>query len=190
MKFRKRQLILASLVLALGTAVYLNWQFSDNKGLEVTNILESTDELGEARYVNNANVSEKSDKLDRIPIQSVSDNTKKYFAEAQINRQKAHDETEEKLKKLLSSENISKETKEEIKQNIESITKTSNQEANIENLIKSKGFSECLVCIQNDECNVIVNPGSVSESSAIIIRDIVTSQSEIKGNKIKIIEAK
>ena len=28
---------------------------SDNKGLEVTNILESTDELGEARYVNNAN---------------------------------------------------------------------------------------------------------------------------------------
>ena len=31
MKFHKRQLILASLVVALGTAVYLNWQFSGNK---------------------------------------------------------------------------------------------------------------------------------------------------------------
>ena len=29
MKYGKRQLILASLVLALGAAVYLNWQFSD-----------------------------------------------------------------------------------------------------------------------------------------------------------------
>lgn len=187
MKSRKRQLILASLVLALGTAVYLNWHFSDNKGLEVTNILESTDELGEARYVNNTNFS---DKTDKVPIQSVSDSTKKYFAEAQINRQKAHEETEEKLKKLLSVDNVNKETKEDIKRNIELISKISSQEVNIENLMKSKGFSECLACIQDDECSIVVAPGSISENSAIIIRDIVTSQSEIKGNKIKIIEAK
>lgn len=31
MKYGKRQLILASLVLALGAAVYLNWQFAGTK---------------------------------------------------------------------------------------------------------------------------------------------------------------
>ena len=33
MAFGKRQLVLAALVVALGAAVYLNWQFSDNRDL-------------------------------------------------------------------------------------------------------------------------------------------------------------
>ena len=184
MKFRKRPIILASLIAALGTAVYLNWQFAGNKGLEVTNMLDSTDELGEARYVNNINFSEKED------TPSISDATKKYFAEAQIKRQKAHEETEEKLKSLISTPNINAEAKDSINNNIEQLSKNISQEINIENLIKSKGFTECLAFIQNGECNIVVNPGSVNENSVIIIKDIVTSQTSIMPNKIKIIEAK
>ena len=33
MKFGKRQLVLAALVVALGAAVYLNWQFAGNEEL-------------------------------------------------------------------------------------------------------------------------------------------------------------
>lgn len=44
--------------------------------------------------------------------------------------------------------------------------------------------------IQNDECSVIVNPGSIKENTAIVIKDIITGQSGIKSDKIKIIEAK
>ncbi len=58
MKFRKRQIILASLIAALGTAVYLNWQFTGDKNFEVSNMLQSTEELGEARYVNNNDFSD------------------------------------------------------------------------------------------------------------------------------------
>lgn len=186
MKFRKRQIILASLIAALGTAVYLNWQFTGNKDFEVSNMLQSTEELGEARYVNNSDFSDK----DSSSQKSVSDKTKKYFAEAQISRQKAHEYSEEKLKNLLSMQNVNSETREKINKSIDSITKTATEESNIENLIKSKGFSECLVFIENDECNVVVNPGSVSENSAIIIRDIVSSQSDVAASKVKIIEAK
>ena len=113
MKFRKRQLILASLIIALGTAVYLNWQFSGNKALEVTNILDSSsDELGEARYVNNANFSDKQQ-----PDTNISDKTKRYFAEVPINRQKTREESIEKLKNLLSTPDINPEGKETINKN-------------------------------------------------------------------------
>lgn len=189
MKFRKRQIILASLIAALGTAVYLNWQFTGNKDFEVSNMLQSTEELGEARYVNNSDFSDK-DSSSSSSQKSVSDKTKKYFAEAQISRQKAHEYSEEKLKNLLSMPNVNSETKEKINKSIDSIAKIATEESNIENLIKSKGFSECLVFIENDECNVVVNPGSVSENSAIIIRDIVSGQSDIAASKVKIIEAK
>ena len=184
MKFRKRPVILASLIAALGTAVYLNWQFAGNKGLEVTNMLDSTEELGEARYVNNLNFSEKDESS------NVSDKTKKYFAEAQIKRQKAHEESEEKLKNLISTPNISEETKANINNSIEDLSKTISQESNIESLIKSKGFDECLAFIQKDECSVVVNPGSVNENSVVIIKDIVSNQTSISPSKIKIIEAK
>ncbi len=190
MKFRKRQLILASLIAALGTAVYLNWQFTGDKNFQVSNMLQSTEELGEARYVNNSDFSDKDSSSSSSSQQSVSDKTKKYFAEAQISRQKAHEYSEEKLKNLLSMPNVNPETKEKINKSIDSISKTATEESNIENLIKSKGFSECVVFIENDECNVVVNPGSVSENSAIIIRDIVSGQSDIAASKVKIIEAK
>lgn len=53
MKLGKRQLILSGLVLALGTAVYLNWQFSSNTDLlSGANAITVSKELGEAEFVN------------------------------------------------------------------------------------------------------------------------------------------
>lgn len=189
MKFHKRQLILASLVVALGAAVYLNWQFSDDKGLSATGILESTKELGEARYVNTSNVAEKTDETS-LASATLSDETKKYFAEADSNRRKAHEETEEKLKNLSCEPNINSDIKNEITKQIETFAKNTQQEAGIENLIKAKGFGECITSIQNGEGNVIVSPGNLDENSAVIIRDIVSGQSGIPYDKIKIVEAK
>lgn len=189
MKFHKRQLILASLVVALGTAVYLNWQFSEDKGLNSTGILESAKELGEARYVNTSHIEEKNE--DAAPTAaSLSDETKKYFAQAQSNRQKSREEAEEKLKNLASSSEINDELKSNINAQLESLTKSIQQESNIENLIKAKGFGECMVSIQNGECCVIVSPGNLNENSAIIVRDVVLGQSGIPYDKIKITEAK
>ena len=48
----KRQLVLAALVVALGAAVYLNWQFSGDNQLLATNTVTSQKELGEAQLVN------------------------------------------------------------------------------------------------------------------------------------------
>ncbi len=185
MKFHKRQLILASLVVALGAAVYLNWQFSEDKGLNATEILDSTKELGEAKYVNNSCVSETS--LTSAPV---SDKAKKYFAEAGTNRQKAREETEEKLKNLSSEQNINGDIKSEITKQIDNLAKNIQQETSIENLIKAKGFGECVVSLQNGECSTIVSPGNLNENSAVIIRDIVSGQSGISYDKIKIVEAK
>lgn len=189
MKFHKRQLILASLVVALGAAVYLNWQFSEDKGLNSTGIFESTKELGEARYVNASHINEKNEESTPTAA-SVSGETKKYFAQAQSNRQKSREEAEEKLKNLSSASNVNDDIKNEITKQIDSLTKNIQQESSIENLIKAKGFGECLVSIQNGECSVIVSPGNLNENSAVVIRDIVSGQSGIPYDKIKIVESK
>ena len=50
MSIGKRQLVLAALVVALGAAVYLNWQFSGDNQLLVTDTLASEKELGAAVF--------------------------------------------------------------------------------------------------------------------------------------------
>ena len=190
MKFHKRQLILASLVVALGAAVYINWQFSGNKDLGTTDIIEPTRELGEARYVNSTNIDNHTDNLPTPTTDTNETSTKKYFASAESNRQKAKEESEEKLKSLASEPNLNAEIKNEINRQLEDLAKNGQQEASIENLIKAKGFEDCIVSIQSGECSVIVSPGNLDENGAIVIRDIVSGQSGISFDKIKITEAK
>ena len=71
----------------------------------------------------------------------------------------------------------------EIAQNIE-------QETNIENLVKAKGFKDCVAFIQNGECSIVVLTDGLLDSEAITIKDIVLGQSGIGYDKIKIVESK
>lgn len=188
MKLHRRQLILTSLVLALGGAVYLNWHFSDDKGLSATDILQPQKELGEARYVNSSKTSDETDDIE--PVMNMSEGTKEYFAKAKMERQKTRDEATDIIKKTLSEGSSDEQIKSSAARQIEEMAKTIQQESNIENLIKAKGFGECIVFMQNGECSIIVNPGSLNDSSVITIRDIVSGQSGIPFDKIKITEAK
>ena len=55
MTFGKRQLMIGALVAALGTAVYLNWQFSGVQPVSVSGADESSSiskQLGQTTYVN------------------------------------------------------------------------------------------------------------------------------------------
>lgn len=57
-------------------------------------------------------------------------------------------------------------------------------------MIKAKGFSDCLVFLQNNECSVVVKIKDSSQNNAIVIKDIVAGQSGISYDKIKIVEVK
>lgn len=187
MGFGKRQLILAALVLALGTAVYLNWQFSSNKDLMDENSITSTKELGEAQFVNNTPSEEpKEEKKDEEPK-----NSSEYFSKAKSTRQKARDEATEMIKEILEDAKSSDESKKEAIEKASEVAKHIEQEANIENLIKAKGVTDCLAFIQNEECSVVVGTGeALNENLAVAIKDIISGQGGISPDKIKIVEAK
>ena len=63
-KLGRKQLVLASLVLALGAAVYLNWQFAGTNKLPVGDSSSGvSSQLGAAQLVNNAYVETVTDDL-------------------------------------------------------------------------------------------------------------------------------
>lgn len=197
MNFGKRQLILSALILALGTAVYLNWQFSSNKELIDTNKIISTKELGEAKFVNNTvegSSTDESEKKEEKPgeeqKEESKENASEYFSKTKAARQKARDEATDMIKEILEDVKSSEETKAEAIKQAAIVAKNIEQEANIESLVRAKGFKECLAFIQNDECSIVVGGGDLTESLAVSIKDIVSGQGGISADKIKIMQAK
>ncbi len=206
MKLGKRQLILTGLVLTLGAAVYLNWQFSSNTDLLTgANTLTVSKELGEAEFVNTSSdkkagtssekTSEKSSQEAAQKSSEATTSTKgkatqsssdEYFAKAKLNREETQDKIAEMTKEVLNSVEESDTAKTEAVTQAALLATILEQQTNVENLILAKGFEECLVFIQNGECSIVVKDSSFTDDKALIIKDIATGQTGIANDKIKI----
>ena len=177
----KRQLVMAALVMALGAAVYLNWQFSGDQQLLATDALSSEKEMGTAQLVNGE--AEKTDA-------SAKDDNESVFTQAKLSRQKARDQAVEMLEEILKDAESSDSAKKEAVEQPAEIAQNVLKENNIENLMKAKGYPDCVAVIQNGECSVIVSGTLENESDAVVIRDIVVGQTSFAPDKIKIVESK
>lgn len=198
----KRQLVLASLVVALGAAVYLNWVFQGEQPLIATDTLTSAGELGAAQLVNgkgsdnNKGSNDKSSSATSSEAPTSSESVKtaakvdEYFTEAKLSRQKARDSSVEMLQKVLTDASANDAAKKESVEQAAVIAQNIIQESNIESLIKAKGFADCVVFIQQNECSVVVRSDGLLPNEAIAIKDIIGGQAKIAYDKIKIIEAK
>ena len=78
----KRQIVLAALVMGLGCAVYLNWEYTKMDTNIDTAVAETGKNYGDAQFVS----SEEEDA---------------YFAEAKLSRTKSRDEAAEALSEML-----------------------------------------------------------------------------------------
>lgn len=175
---KRRQLILATLVVALGAAVFVNWYYTGNDSLKTTAETTSpqyVQNLGEAKYVN----------ADSNTVNSTTD----YFSTVKLNRQKAKDEALEKLNKSLSSAKTGSDEAKEITESINELTARVKTESDIEALIGAKISGECVVVLNEDSAQVIVKKGKLNSETALQIMDIVTTNSKLSAEKVKISEA-
>lgn len=196
MKIGKKQLILTGLVLTLGAAVYLNWQFSGNTDLlSGSDAVSVSKELGEAEFVNTSSdkkagesTAKKSTELSssKESIASASKSSDEYFSQAKVNRQQTQDDIAEMTKKILESSEESDTAKAEAVAKAAELATVMEQQTNVESLIKAKGFEECMVFIQNGECSIVVRDSDLTADDALIIKDIATGQTGITVDKIKV----
>ncbi len=200
MKMGKRQLVLAALVVALGAAVYLNFTLNGGTQLPATQAVASGRELGETLLVNASGSAIVSSGGKAASAASGSSSaavktnaeagtlTDEYFSQARLDRQKARDEATELLKEVLNASSENDAAKKEAVDKAAAIAETIQKETNIENLIKAKGYSDCIVSIEDDGCSVIVKTKASEQDDAIIINDIVSGQTGLSYDKIKIVE--
>lgn len=172
---KRRQLVLATLVVALGAAVFVNWYYAGNNSTiqppEETTGSEYVQNLGEAKYVN------------------ATGEQAEYFSEVKLNRQKSRDEALDKLNKSLEKVKSGSEEAKDITKSIDELTAQIKLESDVEALISAKLASECVAVINEKSAQVIVSSGTLTEDSALQIIDVITTNTDLTAEKIKISES-
>lgn len=164
----KKHIALAVMVLALGTAVWLNMKFSSEKY------------LGEAKYVStNSQTTVKSEKTEED-----------YFETAKKEREDARLKATELIEETLKKESLTEADKQNALNSTKEIATRIENEANIETLLKAKGFKKAVVVISEKNVNVIVKSDGLTTAQTLQIQDIVTSETKIPLSNIKIITIK
>ena len=173
----KKAVLLATLVLALGAAIYVNYFFADPNAMMNGGAEQPDDDktLGEAINVN---------------TDVAKPTAAEYFADARKSREESRAEAVQTVKDLLNDVKATEEQKATATAEVITITKAIEQESNIESLIKAKGYADCIVYIANGSCSVVVQSEALTVQDTAKISQVVTAQSDISAQNINIVTVK
>ncbi len=193
---RKASLIILSFAMVI--AVYLNWQYSrtGNNGFILTDdIAQQTNtgiENSESDMLMTSDDYESKNYGDAQLVATTKTDSEKYFYQARLSRQKTRDEILDTLQKTLKNAKISDSEKKDATTKLSKIIRDMTNETDIENMVKAKGFSDCVASISDDKISVAVQPnsGELTKADVAKVRDIVLSKTSILSQNIVVVEVK
>ncbi len=179
---------MAALVVALGAAVYLNWQYARTDDPLSFDTQDSMVLSTEGDIVSDVNKNYGDAQL----VSTTTDSGDAYFEEATLKRDKTRDEALDKLQKSLKSAKLTDEEKQKLTDALSGVITAMTAEGDIENLVCAKGFANCLAFIDSDKVTVTVSTGgeALTQAQVAQIRDIVLSKLDVEAKNISIVEVK
>lgn len=167
---------------------------------------EDSEKTGEAQYVDKSSSKDlkSANKIDiKKDAKATSDDTKAvsnqnvtdkksvnsdYFSDARLQRENSSSRAIEMLNNLIKNPDTGKAAKDSAQKQILAYADAQKNEASCENIIKAKGFSDCVVFVNSGNVTVVVKSEKLSDSDVAKIQQIITSQVKVDGKNVKIVE--
>jgi stage III sporulation protein AH len=183
---KKRQLVMATLVLALGAAVFINWYYTkpaveaDGKSVVTTAVSQeglgtNTDDdgnLGASLYVANPYNGKSSE----------------YFAGAKLKRSAAHDEAKDTLGAVINGGKADEKAVSAAAKSLDTLSKAIKTESDCESLITAKTGGECVVIVDENSAQAILGGESIDSATALQIKEILMTKTGLPAEKITLVE--
>ena len=190
---KKKQILTATLLIALICAIGVNWYYSRPQNNPVTTTAQEQEQnLGDSLLVAGS-VKQAETTQPEQTTQSETDteeNNSEAFATAALNKTKAHDEIKSQIEKLINSESLDTDSKNKITTLMDEFTDAVKKESDCESLITAKTGCSSIVIINNDTAQVIMQKNSLDEATILQITEIIEKNTNISAENLTIIEAK
>ena len=109
-----------------------------------------------------------------------------YIVDMKMTREKQRNSLTEQLNEIINNPSTADAAKVEASNIKVEMVKNSDTELKIENLLLAKGYDQAIVFIDLDKVNVVVNMEEITQNDATKIFDIVSNQSGINRENIKL----
>ena len=210
---KKNQIIIYAFALMLVTAGYLNYTSNVNKEsvetssnevyVEESNTENNTDEnKNENNLVENENnnLKETNEKKDDVnekeKIANIGDATLvnsndvvaegEYFIKSKLERENMYSQSIETYEKILNRRNSNETQKQTATQEIKRISDEKNKIMICENLIKTKGFKNVIIFVNEGSISVIIDSKEIKQEEIAQIQNIVSRELNCKVENIHI----
>ena len=194
----KRNAVVATVLVFVCAAVYLNWRYAGNIADQAAPASQSQQGetggeesggvkvLGDAALVGGEVVP--SEGLTGVSGEVSAGN---YFDTARLSRQQSRDNALALLREASAQESADQAALDEANRAIQTLAGYTMLESQIENLVVAKGYADCVAFMGENGVSIVVaaaEDGLQTEDAAKIM-DIVLSETDYKADQIKIMEA-
>lgn len=191
MILRRKEIVAAALVVLVGMAGYLNWHYQDTITVrDGESYVEAGKRLGEATYVMNDEKVEETKVEKKVEPVKSPDAVADYFENSRSEREISRSKSLDILNETAANESFDTEIRRKAQDKIIQLAENVQNEAEIENLARAKGYDKICVYISEENVNITVQKDEFSEADAAKIQEIATEQLKISPNQIKIVEVR
>ncbi len=109
-----------------------------------------------------------------------------YASEMKLGREQIRSKNKETLMEIINNTAIDETVKQDAVNKMIEMTEIAERENAAEMLLEAKGFTDVVVSITEDSCDVVLDMGEVTDAKRAQVEDIVKRKTNISGDKIVI----
>lgn len=166
---------------------------SNNTNSEISNSVnnENTEKNNNVNDISNSNVNNENPNAqtnNQVNAQTNAQTSTEdgYFAQSRLDRDNMYSQMLENYQKILETDNLASEEKSNAQEEIQRINNEKNAIMIAENLIKTKGFEDVVLFVNNGNVTAVVKANSLDEQQVAQIQNIITRELNVKVNKINV----
>ena len=188
----KRNAVVAVIAVFVCAAVYLNWSYEQEAGktLGESTMVGKEDPLVSGSSSSDSSSSSQGDQSSTDGQQTGAESGDDYFANARLNRQQSRDSALSLLQDAAAREDADQTLRDEANQSIQTMADYTVTEAQIENMIVAKGYTDCVAFIGENSLSLAVAApeGGLTDADTARILDVVSQNAGFTADQVTIIE--
>ena len=119
-------------------------------------------------------------------LTSVTSGDSDYAAKVKLNREQVRSKNKETLQAIIDNDSLDESKKKDAVNEMITLTDIAEKESNAEMMLEAKGFTDVVVSMNDDGCDVVLNMGEATDAKQAQVEDIVKRKTGVSADKIVI----
>lgn len=187
----KNQIVITTLAVLIAIAGYVTYDRKSGAGDKEVKTAANTDveaglktDISDEEELAKAGTEEVDNPGETVLTSAMGDSD--YAAKVKLNREQVRSKNKETLQSIIDNKSLDESKKKEALDKMVSLTDIAEKESAAEMLLEAKGFTDVVVSMNDDGCDVVLNMGDATDAKRAQVEDIVKRKTGVAPEKIVI----